>query len=304
MTPATLTAGTRGSRLARRQTRLVLDALRAAWPGLRCEERLFSTRGDRLLEIPLPRIGGKGLFTEELEAALRAGEIDLAVHSLKDLPVDPAPGLVIGAVPRRGPVQDVLVAASPRTLETLPPRAVVGTSSPRRAAQLRHARPDLDVRPLRGNVDTRLARVQRGDYDAAVMAAAGFERLELEAATVPLPFDVMLPAPGQGALAVQCRLDDEHTRTLLAALDDATTRRATTAERSFLHALGGGCAVPVAACAEVENGNTLRLTGLVAAPDGSRVIRRSLTGTDPEALGHALADLLLTAGADALLSHA
>ncbi|RMF56279.1 MAG: hydroxymethylbilane synthase [Bacteroidetes bacterium] len=304
MTEHPLIAGTRGSRLARWQTRHVLDALTAAWPGIVCTERVVSTRGDRVLDTPLPLIGGKGLFTEELEAALRAGEIHLAVHSLKDLPTDPTPGLVLGAVLRRGPVGDVLVARVPHTLSSLPEGARVGTSSTRRAAQVRHVRPDLRVEPIRGNVDTRLAKVQQGDYEAAVLAAAGLERLGLRAAMTPLPFDVMLPAPGQGALAVQCRADDERTRTLLAALDDEPTRRATEAERAFLRALGGGCATPVAALAGVAADGTLHLTGLVASPDGRRVLRREARGTTPHDLGEELADRLLAAGADALLHHA
>lgn len=274
----TLRGGTRASPLARWQTAHVMDALRRS-AGTRCETVPIATEGDRVLDRPLPEIGGKGVFTEALEAALRDGAIDFAVHSLKDLPVDAADGLVIAAVCERADPRDVLIARSGHSLAGLPRGATVATSSTRRIAQLRAARPDLTVVPLRGNVDTRVRRALAGEVDAIVIAAAGVERLGLTGAiTEYLPFDVMLPAPGQGALAIQCRAGDGVTRGVLAALDDPIARATTTAERAFLAALGGGCAAPVAALGAVrasDDGPRLHLQGLVASVDGTRTVRVS-----------------------------
>ncbi len=293
-----LTFATRPSALARWQTQWVIRALEAAHPDLTCQEEVIVTHGDRVLNKPLPEIGGKGLFTQELEAALLAGRVDAAVHSLKDLPTEMPPGLTVGAVPRRAEARDALVSAQGYTLETLPQAAVVGTSSLRRAAQLLAVRPDLQIRPLRGNVDTRVRKALEGQYDAIVLAGAGLTRLGLTAHVSQwLPLDVMLPAPGQGALAVQCRADDADTLGLLAALDDAATRAAVDAERAFLEALGGGCAVPVAAYAEVLPQGGLRLTGFVGASDGSGHWRGVLTGENAHALGQALAEKAIAEGA-------
>lgn len=304
MTRLHLTAGSRQSQLARWQTNHVLTLLGNAWPALQCETRFFVTQGDKQLNQPLPEIGGKGLFTAELERALLAGEIDLAVHSLKDLPVADAPGLTVGAIPARADVRDVLVSRSGAPLVALPAGAIVGTSSRRRAAQLLAARPDLTVRSIRGNVETRLRKVRQGDYDAAVLAYAGIARLELEdAVTQVLTLDEMLPAPGQGALGVQCRADDRATLNLLAALEDLAARQATRAERAFLAALGGGCAAPVAAFATVTAGE-IRLRGLVGALDGQAIVRVEASGHDAEALGHALAEQALDQGAGPLLAAA
>lgn len=300
-----LRVGTRTSRLARWQTEYVVGLLEAAWPGLTCTVEPFVTQGDRSLNQPLPEIGGKGLFTFELERALRAGEIDLAVHSLKDLPVDDAPGLVVGAIPQRADAHDVLVARAGLTLETLPPGAVVGTSSNRRRAQLLAQRPDLEVRSIRGNVGTRVRKALSPDegYDAALLAAAGLTRLGMdEVISDWLPLDVMLPAPGQAALAVQCRSDDAETLALLAAIDDELTRRATTAERLFLRALGGGCSAPVAALASpLDDEGTLLLRGLVASPDGQDVIRVSGRNADPALLAAELAAMARKLGAERIL---
>ncbi|MGQ0604076.1 MAG: hydroxymethylbilane synthase [Anaerolineales bacterium] len=314
-----LLVGTRGSALARWQTDWVLTRLAAASPGLEHQTKLFTTSGDKILNKALPEIGGKGLFTEELENALRSGEIDLAVHSLKDLPIGDAPGVTIGAICEREDARDVLVAREGYTFRALPPTARVGTSSLRRAAQLLAARPDLTVLPIRGNVDTRLRKAMGGEYDALVLAAAGVLRLGLQNhITEYLPFEVMLPAPGQAALAVQCRVNDESTRELLGALDHPATRSAVTTERAFLQALGSGCSAPVAAYAESKNSKSkfqspnsplqisnanapIVLTGLVAAVDGRRVIRVSGEGDDPFALGAALAEKAIAQGAGALL---
>ncbi len=285
--------GTRGSALARWQTEHVAQRLQARWPDLEVEIVLFTTRGDREQHRPLPEIGGKGLFTAELEAALRAGEIDLAVHSLKDLPTRLPADLTIAAVLPREDPHDVLISRHASSLEELPPHPTIGTSSTRRAAQVRLARPDATVLPLRGNVDTRVRKAldPEGPYDAVILARAGVVRLGLEAhVTQVLPFDVMLPAPGQGALAVQCRADNEAIRRLVQPLDDPHTRAAVTAERAFLQGLGGGCAQPIAALGEIREG-TLHLRGLFVTPEGEPV---RVTGTaPPEAaavLGYQLAD--------------
>src|SRR5512139_2045784 len=289
---ATLTIGTRGSALARWQTAWVSARLKAAWPELTCTLKLFQTSGDKILDKPLPEIGGKGLFTEELEDALRSGEIDLAVHSLKDLPIEDAPGLVLGAIGEREEARDVLISRQYRALTSLPQGACVGTSSLRRSAQLLATRPDLQIRPLRGNVDTRIRKALQnsngaGEYAAIVLAAAGVLRLGLGSHIVEyLSFEIMLPAPGQGALAMQCRADDEATRTLLQPIDHAPTRSAVTAERAFLAGLGGGCSAPIAAYAHsADSGqqSAISLTGLVASTDGRHVIRVTGLGTDSTA---------------------
>jgi len=314
--PAAVTLGTRASKLARAQTDGVVELLAAAWPGLACDVRPFVTQGDRTQASgePLPEIGGKGLFTLELERALLDGEIDVAVHSLKDLPTEDAPGVVIGAVCLRGDARDCLVAREGLTLAELPRGSVVGTSSLRREAQLRAQRPDLEIRSIRGNVDTRVDKVRRGEYDAAVLAAAGIRRLGLEdVVTEWLEPATMLPAPGQGALAVQCRSDDQRALELLAAINDPASRVATAAERTFLRELGGGCAAPVAAHAEVvakgdddasnsllQGAGRVRMNGLVASIDGSKVVRVRGEG-EAEELGSRLAREALAAGADAIL---
>lgn len=297
--------GTRASALARRQTDLIRSALAAARPGLEFEIVPFSTSGDRILDRGLAElgaeIGGKGLFTAELEHALLAGEIDFAVHSLKDLPVDDPEGLALGAVAERADPRDALVSSRYATLKGLPVGSLVGTSSPRRAAQLLALRPDLRLAALRGNVDTRIRKAAEGEYDAVVLAAAGLERLgRREAVASFLDFDEMLPAPGQGALAVQCRSDDRATLELLSIVDHGRTRAAVAAERAFLRGLGGGCSAPIAALGR-SSGTTIGLEGLVAALDGTRIVRVRGTGAEPEELGLRLADEALRNGGEELL---
>ncbi len=288
-----LRIGTRKSALALWQAEHIRHRLLAAWPHLTVELVPFTTRGDRELGKPLPEIGGKGLFTAELEAALRSGAIDIAVHSLKDLPTDLPPDLVVGAVTRREDPRDVLISRHGLSLDALPPNPTVGTSSNRRAAQVRLARPDARIIPLRGNVDTRVRKAldPTGPYDAVVLARAGVVRLGLERhVTQVLPFDVMLPAPGQGALGVQCRAHDERVLALLAPLDDADTRAAVIAERAFLQGLGGGCAMPVAALGEVRDGR-LYLRGLFVTDDGVPIrVEGDAAPEEAEALGYALAE--------------
>lgn len=295
---------TRTSALARWQTTHVINLLRTARPSLGCEERIISTTGDHIIDLPLPEIGSKGLFTAELEDALLAGIVDVAVHSLKDLPVEVTPGLVIGAIPPRGDAQDVLVTADRQKLMELADGARVGTCSARRTAQLLARRPDLTILPLRGNVDSRVRKVLNGEYDAIVLAQAGLARLGLEShISEVFSLDVMLPAPGQGALAVQCRADDTETLKLLSAIHDPSTAAAVDAERAFLSNLGGGCSLPIAAFAEKNNG-TIILTGAVISPDGKQSIRLSAVDQDPQKLGQRLADLVLERGAADLLKAA
>lgn len=296
-----LTFATRPSALARWQTARVIQLLQDAWPGLECSEYVITTTGDRVLDRPLPEIGGKGLFTSELENVLLSGEVDAAVHSLKDLPVEDTPGIVIAAIPEREAAYDVLVSADGWTLSNLPEGARVGTCSLRRTAQLLARRPDLIILPLRGNVDTRVRKVINGEYDAIVLAQAGLTRLGLQAhISEVFPLEVMLPAPGQGALAVQCRADDTETRELLAAIHDPLTAAAVGAERAFLLSLGGGCSLPVAAFAEKNNG-TIILTGAVISADGKQAIRLSAVDKEPHKLGERLAELVLERGAEDLL---
>jgi hydroxymethylbilane synthase len=290
--------------LARAQTELVVALIAAARPGLACTTKVVTTAGDRTQASgePLPEIGGKGLFTEELERALLDGEIDLAVHSLKDLPTEDAKGVVVAAVTAREDVRDCLVAREGGSLDELAPRSLVGTSSLRRTAQLRALRPDVEVRSIRGNVDTRVRKVAEGEYDAAVLAAAGVRRLGLDhVVTEWLSVETMIPAPGQGALAIQCRADDDVLRALLAELDDHAARAETTAEREFLRALGGGCAAPVAALAVTTTTPRVRLQGLVAAVDGQDVVRVRGEG-EPREVGERLAGEALAAGAGRILA--
>jgi hydroxymethylbilane synthase len=301
---AAVVLGTRASPLARAQTEAVIALLTTVRPDVVCETAVISTAGDRTQASgePLPEIGGKGLFTAELERALRDGDIDLAVHSLKDLPTEDAEGVVVGAVGAREDVRDCLVARDAGALAELARGAVVGTSSLRRSAQLRALRPDLDVRSIRGNVDTRIGKVRDGEYDAAVLAAAGVRRLGLEDTVVEwLEADVMMPAPGQGALAIQCRADDEPFLALVAEIDHPRTRAETTAERAFLRTLGAGCAAPVAALAVATTTPRVRLQGLVASVDGGQMVRVDGEG-DPEAIGEQLAFEALSAGADRILA--
>jgi hydroxymethylbilane synthase len=265
----TIRLGTRGSALARWQTEHVRDLLAHRRRSLQTELVVLTTSGDRTLEVPLAQMGGKGAFTAELEQALRDGKIDLAVHSLKDLPTANSEGLVIGAIIERADPCDILVTRAGYTLATLPQGARLGTSSRRRSAQLLHKRPDLTIVDIRGNVDTRLRKAlePEGPYDGVVLAQAGIERLGLmDAHAERLSYDVMLPAPGQGALAVQCR-DDAAVLALLAPINHEPTQLAVTAERALLAGLGGGCATPVAALGLIE-GNWLTLRGRVTRPDG------------------------------------
>ena len=267
-----LIVGTRGSQLARAQTAWVMAQIQQAHPRLDIELRIITTSGDRQQSRPLPEIGGKGLFTLELEEALRSGEIHLAVHSAKDLPTDLGDGLAIVAYPVREDPRDAWIACNELSFDRLPPSSVVGTSSLRRQAQLLARRPDLRFVALRGNVDTRLGKVHRGDCAGAVLAMAGLKRAGL-ASHVTQPFDLefMLPAPGQGALAIEGRVDDDHLRLLVMAIHHSTTALAVDCERAILARLGAGCHTPVAIHAAVVD-DRIQIRALVATPDGRKTI--------------------------------
>lgn len=300
--------GTRGSELARWQTDHVASLLWAAFPDFQIRQVVISTRGDQVLDTPLPLVGGKGLFTAELEASLRSEDIDFAVHSLKDLPTDDPDGLTVGAIPKRADPADVLVSRNGYTLETLPHGAVIGTSSTRRAAQLRSFRPDLQMHDIRGNINTRVKKGldANGPYDAIVLAKAGLSRLGMEdVISQVLPFEVMLPAPGQGALGVQCR-DEEQSLSILSQIQHAPTATEVTAERAFLAALGGGCSVPVAALAVKQADGSYMLTGRVCSPDGQSQITVEIAFAPGDAAqaGATLAQNAIAHGADALLGTA
>ena len=295
--------GTRGSRLALRQTELVSDALGARFPDIELQVREVRTEGDRRPDEPLARIGGQGVFVKELEAALLRREIDLAVHSLKDVPGELSAGLTLAAYPQRADPRDALVTRDGARLIDLPPGARIGTGSARRAVQLRALRADLRPVEIRGNVDTRVRKVDSGEFDAAVLAVAGLERLGLlDRAAEVFDADVLLPAVGQGALAVEARADDAEVIELLTAIDDHQTRVACSAERAFLRRLGGGCLLPFGALGRVD-GETLRMDGFISDAEGKRILRAQSSApiADPEAAGTALAESLLDQGAAAFV---
>lgn len=304
--PHAVKLGTRGSGLARWQTEHIIHLLKEVHPHLEAHTQLITTRGDQIVDKPLPLIGGKGVFTAELEAALHNHEIDFAVHSLKDLPTENPEGLTIGAIPLRANPADALISRNGYKLATLPKEAKVGTSSRRRAAQLLHHRPDLQIIEIRGNIDTRLRKAldKDGEYDAIILALAGLERLGLiDAVTEKLTFDEMLPAPGQGALAVQCR-GDADVLAWLAPINHTSTAVTVTAERAFLAGLGGGCSLPVASHGDIQEGK-LYLRGRITAPDGGKQIDVSGEAlADMKSageLGVELAQVALREGAAALL---
>lgn len=289
---------TRRSALALAQTRLVADALVAAWPGLEIELVPVVTEGDRRRDVATTELGGKGVFTAAVQQAVLEGRADLAVHSAKDLPALQAPGLVLAAVPERADPRDVLVAGHVVAgLDDLPAGASVGTGSPRRVALLRWLRPDLEVLPIRGNVDTRLRKVRSGELDAVVLAAAGLDRLGLaDDPAAPLDPELFTPAPGQGCLAVEAREDDTRVLGLTSAITHRPSRVALRAERAFLAALGGSCTLPAGAILSAR-ANGIEIQGFLSAADGKGLIRERLVGPhdDPESLGQVLATRLLAA---------
>lgn len=298
-----LRLGTRGSPLALRQARLVAEALGKHSPDLEVCFIPIKTSGDKLLDSPLAQAGGKGLFVKEIEEALLDSRIDLAVHSMKDLPAELPPGLRVGAVMLREDPCDALIARNDLHFADLPASARIGTSSLRRQVQFLHHRPDLQIVPLRGNVETRLKKLETLDLDAVVLAVAGLIRLGLQhRITERLHPELSLPAIGQGALAIEIREDDPRVAPIVGSIDHRETRLATAAERAFLRRLGGSCVTPVAAFGQIE-GDSLVLTGMVASLDGKRMVKEVLRGeaSTPDTVGQALAEALLAAGADEIL---
>jgi hydroxymethylbilane synthase len=295
--------GTRGSPLALWQAEWVRSALMQRFPGVAVELSIIKTQGDKILDVPLAQVGGKGLFVKEIEEALLDGRADVAVHSMKDMPAEIPAGLAIGAVPERETPSDVLISRNGRTLRQLPPGSVIGTSSLRRAAQLRHLRPDLTIVALRGNVETRLRKLDTDELSAVVLAAAGVKRLGLaQRVSEYLDDERMLPAVGQGALCIEIRATDSRVGPMVAALDHPATRTAVSGERAFLKRLQGGCQVPIAGYGRLD-GAHLTLAGLVADVDGGTVIKDRLSGPaeSAERIGIELAETLLGRGADQIL---
>ncbi len=289
--------GSRGSRLALWQARHIAASL--ARLGAESRIQIIKTTGDKITDLPLAQAGGKALFTKEIEEALSQGSIDLAVHSLKDMPTELPPGLILAGIPEREDPRDALVG---RALADLRDGSLVGTSSLRRSAQLRALGRGIMTKTLRGNIDTRLRKLDTGQYDAIVLAAAGLRRLGWENRIQDLlPVEIMCPAPGQGALAIEAREDDHAAQALISKLDHVETRIAITAERALLAALGGGCQVPIGGFAHVE-GSTIHLRAIVASLEGTRVVRGELTGSDPLQVGGELGRQLLNLGAREILA--
>lgn len=334
--PTKLCIGSRGSQLALWQANHISALLRAR--GHEVEIEIIHTTGDKITDVALAKVGTKGMFTKEIEEALAAGRVDLAVHSLKDLPTELPKGFEIAAITKRQDPRDAFCSRHHSSFQELPQNARVGTSSLRRQAQLKAVRPDLDIYPLRGNVDTRLRKLEQGEYDAIILAYAGLNRLgKTDLVKQIIPAEIMCPAAGQGALGIEIREGDGKTRDLLAFLNDPNARAATTCERALLNSLGGGCQVPIGAFAEVrlaENAGThlsagaehnregheftranegarkdaalavgvlIHLESIVADPDGSKLLRDSRDGTDPEKLGNEAGAALLARGGDAIL---
>ncbi|ARU63323.1 hydroxymethylbilane synthase [Tumebacillus avium] len=297
-----IVVGTRKSPLALTQTEWVMAKLKEHHAGLEIGMEKIVTKGDRILDVTLSKVGGKGLFIKEIEQAMYEKKIDFAVHSLKDMPTEMPEGLMLVAITDREDPRDVVITRSGSTFTDLPIGARVGTSSLRRAAQLRHARPDIEIVSVRGNINTRLAKLEEMELDAIVLAAAGLERMGwADKISERLSTELCIPAVGQGALAIQCRSEDEEIREILSVLDSEHTRRIVTAERTVLGRLNGGCQIPIGAYAETTDGE-LKLTGIVGSSDGLTLLKETATGTDPVALGHAVAESLIEKGAGEILA--
>ena len=301
----TLKIGTRGSKLALWQANWVKSALEAEDSSLSIELVIIKTKGDKILDVPLAKVGGKGLFVKEIEDALLNETIDLAVHSMKDMPGEIPKGLCIGAIPQREIPQDVLISRNKKHLSKLDPGAKIGTSSLRRKAQLLHARPDLVVLPLRGNLDTRLKKLKTENLDAIILAAAGVKRLGLESRiTEYLDENIMLPAVGQGALCIEIRQHDPAVESIVKTLEHHQTRTIIMGERAFLNRLEGGCQVPIAAYGKIDK-NIFTICGLVATIDGRTLIKETLSGPidSPEIIGVKLAERLVSMGAETIMEN-
>jgi len=291
--------GSRGSQLALWQAHHITALLQGR--GHTVELEIIKTTGDKITDVALAMVGTKGMFTKEIEEALVENRVDLAVHSLKDLPTELASDFEIAAITTRENPCDVFCSVKFASIDQLPQGANVGTSSLRRQAQLKAIRSDLKIHPLRGNVDTRLRKLEEGNYDAIILAAAGLNRLgKTQLVRQVIPAEIMTPAAGQGALGIEIRRGDATTRQVLAFLDDAAARATTTCERALLNKLGGGCQVPIGAYAEMH-GATIHLNGLVAHPDGTKVLRETRDGSDPVRLGDEVGQTLLDRGGDVIL---
>ncbi|MED3660968.1 hydroxymethylbilane synthase [Ureibacillus sp. FSL K6-8385] len=293
-----IVVGSRRSKLALTQTKWFINECKKAGMPFEFEIKEIVTKGDRILDVQLSKVGGKGLFVKEIEKALLDKEIDFAVHSMKDMPAILPEGLTIGCIPKREDPRDALISKNHVKFNDLPEGAVVGTSSLRRSAQLLQVRPDLEIKWIRGNIDTRLKKLETEGFDAIILAAAGLNRMgwSRDVVTEYLDVDICLPAVAQGALGIECRSDDDELLTELAKLTDEHTKQAVIAERAFLAAMDGGCQVPIAGYATV-NGNEITMTGLVASPDGSICYKETVKGTDPEETGRKLARILTEQGA-------
>lgn len=295
--------GSRRSKLAMTQTKWVISQLKELGVPYEFEIKEIVTKGDKILDVTLSKVGGKGLFVKEIEQAMLDGEIDMAVHSMKDMPAVLPDGLMIGCVPEREDYRDALIAKGYQTFRDLAPGSVIGTSSLRRGAQLLAMRPDLEIKWIRGNIDTRLEKLKNEEYDAIILAAAGLKRMGWsdEVVTEFLDASISLPAVGQGALAIECRESDAELREMLQKLNHPETALAVQAERSFLHKMEGGCQVPIAGLATVLDNDEISFTGLVASTDGKIVYKETLTGKDPMELGERVAKLLSEKGAKSLI---
>ncbi|KZZ86129.1 hydroxymethylbilane synthase [Bacillus sp. SJS] len=296
--------GSRKSKLALTQTNWFIRKLQDLGLPYEFEVKEIVTKGDRILDVTLSKVGGKGLFVKEIEQAMLDGEIDMAVHSMKDMPAELPDGLTIGCIPKREDVRDAIISKDHRKLSELPAGAVIGTSSLRRSAQLLSIRPDLEIKWIRGNIDTRLTKLQTEDYDAIILAAAGLSRMGWSRDTVTEYLDPSdcLPAVGQGALAIECRESDSELLEILSKVSDAETVETVKAERAFLKDMEGGCQVPIAGYAVLTDNQQVQLTGLVADPDGKIIYRESMTGSEPSDLGKRLARKLEEQGAKELIS--
>ncbi|MBR7796936.1 MAG: hydroxymethylbilane synthase [Bacillota bacterium] len=297
-----IVVGSRKSNLALTQTNWVINRLKQAGVENEFEVKKIVTKGDRILDVTLSKVGGKGLFVKEIEQAMYNKEIDLAVHSMKDMPATMPDGLVITTIPEREDHRDAFISEGNVMLHDLRKGAIVGTSSLRRAAQILAARPDVSIKWIRGNIETRIRKLKEEDYDAIVLAVSGLKRVGLseELITEYLEPDVCVPAVGQGALAIECREDDQELRALLSKINDASTTRTVTAERTFLHLLEGGCQVPIGGYAYLE-GDDIILTALVGTPDGKTILKEVVRGTDPELVGKEAAERLMNQGAKEII---
>lgn len=295
--------GSRRSKLALTQTNWVIDQLKQLNPNFEFEVKEIVTKGDKILDVTLSKVGGKGLFVKEIEQAMLDKEIDMAVHSMKDMPAVLPEGLTIGCIPFREDHRDALISKDHVKLNDLKPGAIIGTSSLRRSAQLLAARPDLEIKWIRGNVDTRLEKLESGEYDAIILAAAGLSRLgwAKEVVTEFIDADICVPAVGQGALSIECREDDQELLDLFEKFTCKKTEKAVRAERAFLQKMEGGCQVPIAGFAQVDENDEVVLNVLVGSPEGQVIYREELRGQNPEELGNQAADLLIKKGAKDLI---